>query len=227
MLLFGLSTSRVSDTMKKNTNGRNQVLVSMLSDLLTSLTEERLLELLEHYRSLGPLPGILLPFLKSFVPPLPTLLIVGMNALVYGLWLGVLYTWIGMVSGCLITFLLVRSIAERPFVERWTRKPKVQRGMRWVQRNGFSYVFLLSLLPVGPFVVVNIASGLARMRLRSFAIAVSAGKAVMIFTVSYFGYDLSRYADNPWRLLYIALLIVISLLVSRRLEQRFASASDE
>ena len=56
------------------------------------------------------------------------------------------------------------------------KKPKVQRGMRWIQRNGFSYVFLLGILPVGPFVAVNVAAGLARMNLMSYLMAVTLGK---------------------------------------------------
>ncbi|MDQ1914458.1 TVP38/TMEM64 family protein [Paenibacillus sp. GD4] len=193
----------------------------MSPEWITNVTEENLLALLEQFRSWGPLPGILLTFLKSFIPPLPTLLIVGLNAVVYGLWLGFLYSWIGMVSGCMATFLLVRRIAGHRLLERWYRKPKVQRGMLWIRRNAFSYVFLLSLFPVGPFVVVNMAAGLAGMRIRSFALAVAAGKGIMIFTVSYFGHDPSRYAENPWSLLYIAAMIIGSLVVIRKLEARY------
>ncbi|MDF2725619.1 MAG: hypothetical protein K0Q59_5296 [Paenibacillus sp.] len=193
-------------------------------DIISNLTEEQLLEWLEQYRSFGPLPGILLTFMKSFVPPLPTLLIVGVNAVVYGLWLGFLYSWIGMVSGCLVTFMLVRKIAGHSYIQYWAAKPQVRKGMLWVRRNAFSYVFVLSLFPVGPFVVINIAAALAGMRLRSFALAVAAGKAIMIFAVSYIGYDLSRYVEEPLRLLYVVLFIVASLLISRKIEARFSKA---
>lgn len=198
-----------------------------IADFITSITEEQLLEWLERFRSFGPLPGILLTFLKSFVPPLPTLLIVGVNAAVYGLWLGFLYSWIGMVGGCLLTFLLVRKIAGHPYLERWARKPKVRKGMQWVRRNAFSYVFLLSLFPVGPFVVINIAAGLAGMQFRSFALAVAGGKAIMIFIVSYIGHDISRYVEDPVRLVYVVLFIAVSLFVSRKIESRFAKESSK
>ena len=198
-----------------------------LTDWIANLNEAQLLELLERFRSFGPLPGIALTFMKSFVPPLPTLLIVSVNAVVYGLWLGFLYSWLGMIGGCMVTFLLVRKIAGHRLLQHWAGKPKVRKGMRWVQRTGFSYVFLLSLFPVGPFVVINVAAALAGMRFRTFALAVSAGKAVMVFTVSYIGYDLSRYAEDPWRLLYVALFLAGSLYVSRRIEARFSKTSAE
>lgn len=193
-----------------------------ISDIISNLTEEQLMEWLEQFRSFGPLPGIVLTFMKSFVPPLPTLLIVGVNAVVYGLWLGFLYSWIGMVCGCLVTFMIVRKIAGHSYIQYWAAKSKVRKGMLWVRRNAFSYVFVLSLFPVGPFVAINIAAALAGMRLRSFALALAAGKAIMIFTVSYIGYDLSRYIEDPLRLLYVVLFIVASLLISRKIEARFS-----
>jgi len=194
----------------------------MIADLLALLNEDTLMQWLDRYRSWGPLPGLLLPFLKSFVPPLPTLVIVGWNAVVYGLWLGFLYTWIGMVGGCFTTFLIVRNISRHPLMTRWRSRPKVARAMHWIRRRAFSYVFLLSLLPVGPFVVVNTAAGLAGMNARSFLLAVSGGKAIMIFTISYFGHDLSVYYEQPWRLLFILGLVAASLIASKRIDARFA-----
>ncbi|REK62040.1 MAG: hypothetical protein C6P35_16540 [Cohnella sp.] len=198
-----------------------------IADALQNLTEEDLRAWLERYRSLGPLPGILITFAKSFVPPLPTLLIVGVNAAVYGLWLGFLYSWIGIVAGCMTTFLIVRKMAGHPLLDRWARRPKVQRGVLWVRRNAFSYVFLLSLLPVGPFVVINIAAGLARMPIRSFLIAIAFGKAVMVMAVSLIGYDLSRFVRHPVQLLYIALLVAASLWISKKIEAGFARKAQE
>ncbi|MED4600279.1 TVP38/TMEM64 family protein [Paenibacillus validus] len=186
--------------------------------MISYLTEDNLKDLLERYRSLGPLPGILLTFLKSFIPPLPTIVIVGVNAAVYGLWLGFFYSWLGMVSGCLVTFQLVRRISGHPYLEKWARRPKVERSMRWVRRNAFGYVFLLSLFPVGPFVVVNMAAGLAGMRLRSFLIAILFGKAIMVFYVSYIGYDLERYIRNPAQIVYVLLFIGASLWASKKIE---------
>ncbi|WP_127531282.1 TVP38/TMEM64 family protein [Paenibacillus kobensis] len=183
--------------------------------------EQHLLELLDRYRSLGPLPGVALTFMKSFVPPLPTLVIVGVNAAVYGLWLGFLYSWIGLVAGCLATFLIVRRVAGHPWLEKYAQRRKVQRGLQWVRRNAFSYVFILSIFPVGPFVVVNVAAAIAKMRLRSFLLAVGAGKVVMVFSVSLVGHDVGRYYRNPALLLYVVLFVALSLIIMKRIERRY------
>lgn len=190
-------------------------------DTLTSVTEADVSTFLDRYRSLGPLPGILLTFLKSFVPPLPTIVIVGVNAAVYGLWLGFLYSWLGMMAGCITTFLLFRRLGQTRFALKYAEKPRVRKSMVWLRRNAFSYVFLLSLFPVGPFVVINIAAALARMPLRSFVIAIAFGKAVMVLAVSFIGHDVMRFFERPLELLYVLLFVVMSYIVSKKLEARF------
>jgi len=192
-----------------------------LSSLLSNLTEDNLRALLERFRSFGPLPGILLTFMKSFIPPLPTMVIVGVNAAIYGLWFGFLYSWIGIVGGCTVTFLIVRRIAGHPYLVKWASKPRVSKSMIWVRRNAFSYVFLLSIFPVGPFVVINMAAGMARMHIRTFLIAITAGKAIMVFIVSYIGHDLSRFMEQPIQIAYVILLIAASLWIIKKLESRF------
>jgi uncharacterized membrane protein YdjX (TVP38/TMEM64 family) len=198
-----------------------------ISDILSNVTEENLKGLLEQYRAFGPFPGIALTFMKSFIPPLPTILIVGVNAAVYGLWLGFLYSWLGIVSGCLVTFVVVRRIAGHPYFVRWAQKPKVQKSLVWVRRNAFSYVFLLSLFPVGPFVVINIAAAVARMRLRSFFIAIVFGKAIMVMSVSIIGHDFGRFIERPAELVYVVLFVGASLWVSKKIESRFTRDSKD
>lgn len=193
-----------------------------ISEILSYMTEENLKSWIEQFRSLGPLPGVLLPFLKSFIPPLPTLVIVGVNAAVYGLWLGFLYSWVGMVAGCMLTYLIVRRIGGHPLLERIVSKPKVAKTRHWIQNNGFSYVFLLSLFPVGPFVVINIAAALSGMKLRSFLLAVLVGKGIMTFAVSWIGSDVTKYLKHPVELIYIVIFVAGSLWIMRRIEAWFA-----
>ncbi|WP_245850998.1 TVP38/TMEM64 family protein [Paenibacillus herberti] len=199
----------------------------MLNDLMSYMTEERLLELLDRYRSFGPLPGILLTFLKSFVPPLPTLLIVGVNAAVYGLWAGFLYSWIGLVAGCMTTFLAVRAAAGHRIARRWAEKPKVQASMSWIRRNAFSYVFILSLFPVGPFVLVNMAAAVSRMGIARFFTAVAVGKGIMVLAVSYVGHDVGRFYRDPLQLLYVLLFVILSWYVCKRIEAKYMKAPEE
>lgn len=191
-------------------------------DIMSWLTEDNLRHLLEQYRSFGPFPGIALTFMKSFIPPLPTIAIVGLNGAVYGLWLGFLYSWIGLVAGCVTTFWIIRKVASHRYLRKWAERPKVAKSMTWVRQSGFSYVFLLSIFPVGPFVVINMAAGLAGMRFRSYLLALTVGKAIMVFAVSYIGNDLERFIRQPWEIIYVLVFIGLSLWGVKAIEARFA-----
>ncbi|MBO2944244.1 TVP38/TMEM64 family protein [Paenibacillus sp. F411] len=186
--------------------------------IMSLLSEESLALFLDTFRELGPLPGVLLTFMKSFVPPLPTALIVGLNAAVYGLWAGFLYSWIGIVSGCVLTFYLVQKAGSIPLIRKWAAKPKVLKGQAWIQRNGFSYVFLLSILPIGPFVAINIAAGLGGMKMGSYLTALIPGKGLMVLLVSLIGANVESFIQQPLWVLVVLAAVLFLLWVSKKVE---------
>lgn len=196
-----------------------------VTDIMSYFTEENIIMLLERFRSYGPLPGILITFLKSFIPPLPTLLIVGANGVVYG-WAGFIYSWIGLVGGSFLTFLIIRRIALTSYIQRWTQKPKVQKSLRWIRRNAFSYVFLLGMFPMGPFVLVNMAAGAAQMRPGLFLLAAGVGKGIMIFYVTYIGTNLEEIIQHPLILVGIVLFIILTIVASKRIEAYYTESSN-
>lgn len=193
-----------------------------ISQWLSYLTEENLKSWMNEYRSLGPLASMFLPFLKSFIPPLPTIVILGVNAAVYGLWIGFLYSWIGITAGSLTAFWLVRKLSEHRLLTRLVNSPKVDTTRRWIRNNGFNYVFLLSLFPVGPFTLLNVAAGLSGIRFRSFLIAIIFGRGIMVFAVSFIGADWSLYLENPWYLLLIVFFVFVCFVCSRSIEAWFS-----
>lgn len=196
-----------------------------VSDIMSYFTEENIIMLLEQFRSYGPLPGILITFLKSFIPPLPTLLIVGANGVVYG-WAGFIYSWIGLVGGSFLTFLIIRRIAMTSYIQRWAQKPKVQKSLRWIQRNAFSYVFLLGMFPMGPFVLVNMAAGAAQMRPGLFLLAAGLGKGIMIFYVTYIGTNLEEIIQHPLILVGVVIFIILTIVASKRIEAYYTESSN-
>lgn len=193
-----------------------------VSDWLSYLNEDNLKRWMNEYRSLGPLISILIPFLKSFIPPMPTVIVLGVNAAVYGLWIGFLYSYIGIIGGSLVAFVLIRKLSQHRYLARLANRPKVDRTRRWIRDNGFTYVFLLSLFPVGPFTMLNIAAGLSGIRFRSFLIAILFGRGLMVFAVSFIGADLALYWEKPWYIALVVLFIVVCLVISRRIEAFFS-----
>lgn len=185
-----------------------------------TITEENITELLEQFRALGPLPGILLPLLEAFLPFLPFFIFVAGNALVYGLWLGSLYSWLGASIGAIVVFLFVRRFARQRVLRFIIKYKKVQQMMHWLERRGFGTVFLLYCFPFTPSSLVNVVAGLSQMNPISFMLAVALGKMVTILTVSFIGHDLFAVIKNPMQLIAITIIIVVLWIGGKFLEAK-------
>ena len=83
---------------------------------------EKIIELAQHYKALGPLLGLLLPFIESFLPFLPLFVFVFANAGAYGLWYGFLLSWAGTVVGSYAVFLIVRKYGRNRLLGFLTKK---------------------------------------------------------------------------------------------------------
>jgi uncharacterized membrane protein YdjX (TVP38/TMEM64 family) len=185
-------------------------------------TLENVLSVLEQYRSFGMLPGIAATLLESFFPILPMFVFVMANAAAFGLWKGFLISWTGACLGSILVFWLTRKIGQKRFFRFVSRHRKVRQFMHWIERHGFGPVFLLYCFPFTPSAVVNIVAGLSRISRQQFILAVLLGKMVMIFTISFIGYDIVALVKQPLRTVAIAVVIILLWYAGKRVESRFS-----
>ena len=193
---------------------------------LRQMDEEQLKRTIESYAAYGPLPGILLPFLEAFLAFLPLVVFIAVNANVYGLWLGIFSSWIGVVAGSCCVFWIARLIGRRPGIWLQRRFPATRRFFRWIERRGFTPIFLLACFPFAPSFLINLASGLSTVRFVTFLTAILMGKAVMIFSVSFLSFDITAFKDQPWRIVAAVLAIAVMWFGGKKLEARYLSRTN-
>lgn len=181
---------------------------------------ERILEFIDEYRSFGPLLGILLPLIEAFFPFLPLVLFVMANANAFGLWLGFLYSWIGASAGAFLVFLVIRKFGHTKILSFIRGQKQVKKLTGWLERHGFGPIFLLLCFPFTPSAVVNIVAGLSKLSIYQYMLAVTAGKMVMIFTMSFIGHDIVSLITKPISTLKVLLAIFILWYVGKRIEIR-------
>ncbi|MDQ1004162.1 putative membrane protein YdjX (TVP38/TMEM64 family) [Neobacillus niacini] len=191
-----------------------------LEAIKTWFTLENIMDLIQEYRSFGPLPGIVLPMIEAFLPFLPLFIFIMANASAFGLWLGFLYSWLGSCLGALLLFLLIRKYGQKRIFSFLSRHPKVQKLMDWVDQHGFGPLFLLLCFPFTPSVVVNVVAAFSKISIYQYMLAVAIGKMVMIFTISFVGYDLQSLITRPYRSGIVFLVIFILWYVGKRVEVR-------
>ncbi|MCU9594953.1 TVP38/TMEM64 family protein [Caldibacillus thermolactis] len=189
-----------------------------LTEVQAFFTEENLMELLEGYRSFGILPGIFLPMIEAFLPFLPLIVFVTVNANAYGLGVGFLVSWLGAVVGAMLVFSVIRRFGRKRFMTFVSEHRRVKKLVDWVDRRGFGPLFLILCFPFTPSAVVNIVAGLSKISIYQYGLAVTTGKMVMIFVVSYIGHDIPALIHNPARTLLVMVLIFILWYVGKRVE---------
>lgn len=184
------------------------------------LTAENLLELTREYRSLGPIIGFLLPFLEAFLPFLPLFVFVFANASAYGLWIGFLLSWAGTTVGSYLVFIIIRKYGRARFLRFMTKHERVQKLIKWIEKNGFGPLFLLLCFPFSPSALVNVVAGLSDMKKKTYLWALLAGKFVMILTISFIGYDIKALITQPIRTAIVVAVIVLLWLIGKQIENR-------
>lgn len=177
--------------------------------------------LLREYSALGPLPGILLPMVESFLPFLPLFVIVAGNASAYGFALGFFYSWIGTSLGSVIVFLLARKFGGKFSHFILKKYPATERFFGWIERRGFTPLFLLYCFPFTPSFFINIASGMSTVRWSTFLPALMSGKAVMVFMLSYIGHDWKGLIAQPWRIPVVALCFFFLWFIGKKVEKHY------
>ncbi|THF78003.1 TVP38/TMEM64 family protein [Cohnella fermenti] len=192
-----------------------------LTSYFKSFSLDDIQSLLDQYSALGPLPGILLPLAEAFLPFLPLIVFVVANSNAYGIWFGFLFSWIGVSVGSILVFTIARRIGLKYGDRIRRRLPKMESFFSWIERRGFSPIFILSCFPFTPSVLVNLSAGLSKIPFHTFVTATILGKGVMIFILSFLGHDYRALIEHPSRLILAGVVLFLLWLVGKRLENRY------
>lgn len=196
-----------------------------LSNWKDYLEYEYIKELLSDYERLGPLPGILLPFIEAFLPFLPLIVFVLANAAAYGLLKGFLYSWLGSSIGSIMVFLIIRKLGKKRVFRKVRKNKQVHQVTEWLEKHGFGPLFLLLCFPFSPSSVINVVAGLSKVSVQQFILAVFLGKSVMIFSIAYIGSSIFEFAKNPKKTIIVGICIVLFWVVGKYVEKRLQRKS--
>ncbi len=132
----------------------------------------------------------------------------------FGSLLGTLYVNVGATVGATLAFLVARYLL-RDWVERKfsSRLGPIQEGF---SKNAFSYLMTLRLIPLFPFFLVNMVSGLTRVSVGTYMAATALGIIPGSFVFAYAGRQLGtinslREIASPSVLMAFTLLGLLAL----------------
>ncbi len=185
-----------------------------------------LFTLVRDYWILVFIMAIFATFLESFVPALPLMAIVIANSMMLGLGMGLLASTIGSCLGTSILFLLANKFSHTKISEK-IRNDKIDKVINWIKEQGFVTLFIAYSCPFIPGCLVTIASGISGKDLYSFVPAMASGKFVMFMVASYIGNDLKGFIQSPVKIVFVAILVVISFFIGRKINSKIENKHNE
>lgn len=118
----------------------------------------------------GPIVFVL-GYVVATVAFIPGSLLTLAGGAIFGLAEGTAFVFVGASLGATAAFLASRYVVRGAIERRVEAEPRFAAIDRAVGREGFRIVLLLRLTPVVPFVLLNYALGLTRVKLRDYVFA--------------------------------------------------------
>jgi uncharacterized membrane protein YdjX (TVP38/TMEM64 family) len=145
-----------------------------------------LLDLVRSESHLAILISILFVALLVFFPVVPYVVLAGMIGSIFGIWIGTSLSLVGIGLGTMVMFFLARY-GFQDLTQSYLKKyPKIQEYESWFEQNAFMGILLARLIPVIPSPIINVLSGLSKVKWTIFLSASLVGKlpAIFIFTLA-------------------------------------------
>jgi uncharacterized membrane protein YdjX (TVP38/TMEM64 family) len=91
----------------------------------------------------------------------------------FGPLMGTVYAVLAATVGATLAFIVTRYLLRDQVLAKFG--PKLEKINRELEERGLNYLLFLRLVPVFPFFLINLASGLTRLPLRTFVIGTLIG----------------------------------------------------
>lgn len=128
---------------------------------------------------------------------------------VYGTWLGTLLVSLASTIGATVAFLMSRYLLRESMLRRFHKRLGVMNEK--LKENGNNYLFTMRLIPVSPYVVINLMMGLTHMRTWSFVWITFVGMLPGNFVYVYAGRKIAQI-KTPSEILTWPIILLLTLI---------------
>lgn len=152
--------------------------------------------------------GILLPAIEAVFPPLPLTVFVTINVMVFGFWLGFIYSYFGTCIGSTLAFLILKAINDR-ILKKWVDKnKKAVNIINWIKKKGIYPIFVLMCFPFTPSSLIITIAALSGITFKKFFPILIIGKLIMVLALNFIGYNISSFTEKP--IISVIMIVAIS-----------------
>ena len=171
---------------------------------------------------LGDLGVFIAMFLESSILPMPSeVIIIGAGALGLSFWSVTVFGSLGATLGAIVGYM-IGKYAGAPAIARYGKyvfiKPHhISKAEDFAKKYGVWGVLIGRLLPIIPFKVFSIASGITKLPLPPFILCTFIGVVPRIILLMLFGTSLMKYTKPTVIAAVLLILVFISVKITKRI----------
>ena len=184
-------------------------------------------EWFDAFRQFGYIPGFIMLYLRAIVPVLPLTLYVVLLIHAYGLFPGIIISWLGIVSGTFTVFLICKKFVNTIRMKKLKSRKSVQRLISFIDRQGLIPLFVLLCFPFTPNTLINIIASLSHIKIKYYFFVLVISKLISITILGVMGKEIFTIFTNPSRALIMIVLLVVLWFISKKVEKHFMGSTKE
>ena len=184
-------------------------------------------EWFDAFRQFGYIPGFIMLYLRAIVPVLPLTLYVVLLIHAYGLFPGIIISWLGIVSGTFTVFLICKKFVNTIRMKKLKSRKSVQRLISFIDRQGLVPLFILLCFPFTPNTLINIIASLSHIKIKYYFLVLVISKLISITILGVMGKEIFTIFTNPLRALIMIVLLVVLWFISKKVEKYFMGSTKE
>mgnify|MGYP000240128166 FL=1 len=184
-------------------------------------------EWFDAFRQFGYIPGFIMLYLRAIVPVLPLTLYVVLLIHAYGLFPGIIISWLGIVSGTFTVFLICKKFVNTIRMKKLKSRKSVQRLISFIDRQGLIPLFVLLCFPFTPNTLINIIASLSHIKIKYYFLVLVISKLISITILGVMGKEIFTIFTNPLRALIMIVLLVVLWFISKKVEKYFMGSTKE
>ncbi len=163
----------------------------------------------------APLVYIAIVVVEVVIAPIPGTLLYLPGGVIFGGFLGGLWSLIANVLGAGISCQLMRSIVGRKSTESFFEKESLSKYRDMIEKRGLLFIVLLRVNPLTSSDLVSYAAGLTTMRVTTVMLGTGIGMAPLCFAQSYLAETLfDSFPWLIWPMLVVCILYVVVVVVA-------------
>lgn len=184
-------------------------------------------EWFDAFRQFGYIPGFIMLYLRAIVPVLPLTLYVVLLIHAYGLFPGIIISWLGIVSGTFTVFLICKKFVNTIRMKKLKSRKSVQRLISFIDRQRLIPLFVLLCFPFTPNTLINIIASLSHIKIKYYFFVLVISKLISITILGVMGKEIFTIFTNPLRALIMIVLLVVLWFISKKVEKYFMGSTKE